>query len=201
MIEASAMSTRRTRVAPPKFALRVRVPSVVPEVGVVRVMEGSQFAPDLRSIMRGREALSEFIKRVDICITELLLAPRGDVPLLREAMETAVRAHHLTPNTERRAEAARFIAATVSVVANGLLGYDIWGIDAEAGLPWRPHEDGQLREFLRVHDVQELGFDLRHPPNQAQRRVMRYVVAGWVCTFEDLVLMEHSGIDYRSFEI
>lgn len=186
--------------APTTTDLIVRVPPEFGETSVADSMARSPFAADLKSILRTRERLASFTRRLDRYLTGMLIAPGGG-SLLRETLESAIRVYLVSGQSDRKVEDARFMGAALAIASAGLMGYRVVGLRGAKQDVWRPLEDGPIRTFIRQHNVDSLRFDLRHPPELAEQRAMRWVVAQNVCGFSDVVAMEHGGVDYRTFAV
>ena len=181
-------------------SLFIEVPPEISESSISGVMAGSAFASDLKSILRTRQRLQAFVRRLDRYVTGLLISP-GGTSLLREAIEASIRLYMVSGQPNRMVEDARFMGAAIAVASSGLLGYRVVAVRGAKEDEWRPHEDGPIRRFIQEHSPETLRFDLRRPPDQAEQRAMRHVVTQHVCKFDDFVAMEHGGVDYRYFAV
>jgi hypothetical protein len=176
----------------------IQVPGEIAVTSLAEVIKGSRIASDVRSILRTRKQLASFVRKLDDYLTGMLIAP-GGTPLLRDAVESALRMYMLGHPSDRKSETARFMGAALASASAGILGYRVSAVRAEESFIWRPHEDGPIRAFITSTRATALRFDLRHPPELAEQRAMRQVVAREVCRFEDIVAMELGGVDYCKF--
>lgn len=179
----------------------ILVPPDLPTMTAPTALMGSLIGADLRSILRTRENVRDFVSKMDVLVTCVFPGSRAGDGLLRECLETATRLYIAAANGPFNADVAKFMAAAICIASSGLATYRASAPFGDARLNWDPVADGNFRDFLARTNAPAVRFEVRGMPSVAQRQAAKHLVVARTCTFDDVASMQRAGIDYLSFDV
>lgn len=174
----------------------IAVPEGLGSDSVMEVMKGSARAGDLRSLLRTSDQVARFVRSLDRYLTPVLRGADSQC-LLREAIETGCHMYLAGGTYPVNHDRAQFVAGALAVAARGLLAYEVVGIRGRVEVVWQPLNDGPFARFVASNSLTRVGFRPKVLAGQASQVAMRSCVLTHVCEFDDLVMMEASGVDFR----
>lgn len=175
--------------------------SLTPDHCIARALENSSYRADVRSFVRHWDSLRQSTVRAAMLVTDLVPGEDPSRSLLQEALEAAALGYlSASPGAVDGSSLARFFASLVSKLTRGLLGQAIVAHHGDGqSMRWDPMR-GAMAHLVTSQDIVRLTFPMRSLPSQEERFAMKGWIVSATMRFDDLVVMERAGIDFRTYE-